>query len=171
MSRKFWDYEKNFVKRLTIQRMLTWYFREAAGATSGTGAELPFLRWKDGKTKFSATSMSLSILQKMFRLRVLTVGRGRYQSSLEMPIGHMIIWPGHAQLQINLITRRKSSCDFIIYSRANPTFPIVKYRSFLFLFLLPIDYNVNKGCVTTANHMMQTHSPLTCVYIMLLCTL
>ena len=48
---------------------------------------------------------------------------GRYQPRLEMPIGHIT---GHAQSQINLITGRKSSWDFSIYSRANPTFPIVK---------------------------------------------
>ena len=81
------------------------------------------------------------------------------------------IWPGHAQLQINLITRRKSSWDFIINSRANPTFPIVKYRSFLFLFLLPIHYNVNKGCGTTVNDMVWLLFPFTCVYISFLCTL
>ena len=77
----------------------------------------------------------------------------------------------HAQSQINLITKRKSSWDFIIYSRANPTFPIVKYRSFLFLFLLPIHYNVNKGCGTTVNDMVLPLFPNTCVYILLLCTL
>jgi len=77
----------------------------------------------------------------------------------------------HAQSQINLITKRKSSWDFIIYSRANPTFPIVKYRSFLFLFLLPIHYNVNKGCGTTVNDMVLPLFPFTCVYILFLCTL
>ena len=81
------------------------------------------------------------------------------------------IWPGHAQSQINLITRRKSSWDFIIYSRANPTFPIVKYRSFLFLFLLPIHCNVNEGRGTTVNDIVWRIFPLTCVYTMLLCTL
>ena len=81
------------------------------------------------------------------------------------------ISPDHAQSQINLITKRKSSWDFIIYSRANPTFPIVKYRSFLFLFLLPIHYNVNKGCGTTVNDMVWLLFPFTCVYISFLCTL
>ena len=81
------------------------------------------------------------------------------------------ITPDHAQSQINLITKRKSSWDFIIYSRANPTFPIVKYRSFLFLFLLPIHYNVNKGCGTTVNDMVWLLFPFTCVYISFLCTL
>ena len=77
----------------------------------------------------------------------------------------------HTQSQINLITKRKSSWDFIIYSRANPTFPIVKYRSFLFLFLLPIHYNVNKGCGTTVNDMVLPLFPFTCIYILWLCTL
>ena len=81
------------------------------------------------------------------------------------------ISPDRAQSQINLITKRKSSWDFIIYSRANPTFPIVKYRSFLFLFLLPIHYNVNKGCGTTVNDMVWLLFPFTCVYISFLCTL
>ena len=81
------------------------------------------------------------------------------------------ISPDRAQSQINLITKRKSSWDFIIYSRANPTFPIVKYRSFLFLFLLPIHYNVNKGCGTTVNDMVLPLFPFTCVYILFLCTL
>ena len=81
------------------------------------------------------------------------------------------ISPDRAQSQINLITKRKSSWDLIIYSRANPTFPIVKYRSFLFLFLLPIHYNVNKGCGTTVNDMVLPLFPFTCVYILLLCTL
>jgi len=93
-------------------------------------------------------------------------------------VGINLLWkcqsdisPDHAQSQNNLRTRRKSSWDFIIYSRANPTFPIVKYRSFLFLFLLPIHYNVNKGCGTTVNDMVLPLFPFTCVYILLLCTL
>ena len=93
-------------------------------------------------------------------------------------VGINLLWkcqsdisPDHAQSQNNLRTRRKSSWDFIIYSRANPTFPIVKYRSFLFLFLLPIHYNVNKGCGTTVNDMVLPLFPFTCVYILFLCTL
>ena len=93
-------------------------------------------------------------------------------------VGINLLWkcqldisPVHAQPQNNLRTRRKSSWDFIIYSRANPTFPIVKYRSFLFLFLLPIHYNVNKGCGTTVNDMVLPLFPFTCVYILLLRTL
>ena len=93
-------------------------------------------------------------------------------------VGINLLWkcqsdisPDHAQSQNNLRTRRKSSWDFIIYSRANPTFPIVKYRSFLFLFLLPIHYNVNKGCGTTVNDMVWLLFPFTCVYISFLCTL
>ena len=81
------------------------------------------------------------------------------------------IWPGYAQSQVNSISRRKSSWDFIIYSRATPTFPIVMYRSSLFLFLLPIHYKVNKGRGTTVNDIVRPLFPFTWDYIWLLCTL
>ena len=81
------------------------------------------------------------------------------------------IWPGYAQSQINSISIRKSSWDFMINTRATPTFPIVMYRSLLFLFLLPIYYNVNKGCGTTVNDMIRPLFPFTWDYIWLLCTL